>query len=111
GAAAGGAAPKGIAAAVAAALRTGAGLARGEQHQDVVDEVMGRIGMVVPSLAEWWWQRAFRNAGLHVGLGCGAENLPKPAREAKQRGRGGRRCPLAKQGVEERSLSSSESTG
>ena len=106
GAAAAGASPKCTAAAVAAALRTGAGLAGSDglgQHvdslaSDVLDEVALRLQAMCPAmvdlvagLAPSGHKRALRNTGAHVAVGEGAEALAEALRQPKQAQRGPRK--------------------
>ena len=74
-------------------------------HPDpVIAEAEARLGLVRPVLTSLvadgqakrstninGSSRAFRNFGLHTELGCGLENLPKEAADAKRRVRGSRK--------------------
>ena len=66
----------------------------------VMAEVEGRLNLVRPMLSSLVEARqepicggakAMRNFGLHAEMGCGAEQLPTIARDAKQRARGPRK--------------------
>ncbi|CAK0909275.1 unnamed protein product [Prorocentrum cordatum] len=99
GAAAGGASRQTAAAMVSAAIRTSCDGVDGVQQ-----EVAARLAMVEPALTELVKagptgeaeisgdMKAMRNAGLHVDMGCGADDLPQTGREAKRRQRGGRKA-------------------
>ncbi|CAK0850550.1 unnamed protein product, partial [Prorocentrum cordatum] len=87
------------AAMVAAAVRTSL-----DGSPDAVqEEVKARLAMVEPALKEMVKagpsgdpalngdMKAMRNTGLHLDMGCGADNLPQDGKETKRRQRSGRK--------------------
>ena len=92
-----------VAAAVAAAIRTGRRELLDMPTASTKQEVEARLDMARPALTTLvaagpeqqqclsGAQRAARNFALHAEMGCGAAGLPLTAGEAKRRGRGRRR--------------------